>query len=711
MDSPELRPLPPLHGRNNNNLRQNYGNTRFFSGSAENDVDFYSSAGSIGGGSLSRRDFGGVEVEKFDGCSTSSSSSSISSSSGGSGSPARSVSLSISPPASLSPKRVSSLRPKSPELLAVDTAPPPQYPPPTPAVVPPFAESPSPSPSPRSSFSQERYSTRSMDSSPGIFNLMDQDIEFPVRIRNNIQYATSAFVPPPPRPPPPPPPPPPCKNMEIPKTPLSPFSKPVFNPPVLETPLKPIATESPVSISPMELPSISEHIVKNEEPKPKLKTLHWDKVRASSDCEMVWDQLKSSSFKLNEEMIETLFVVKTPTLNTNETARRPVLPSPSQENSVLDPKKSQNIAILLRALNVTTEEVCEALLEGNAKNIGSELLEILLKMTPSKEEERKLKEYKDDSPFKLGPAEKFLRAVLDIPFAFKRVDAMLYMSNFDYEVDYLRKSFETLEAACEELRSSRMFLKLLEAVLKTGNRMNVGTNRGDAHAFKLDTLLKLVDVKGADGKTTLLHFVVQEIIKGEGARLSGGNQNEQSTTNDDTKCRKLGLQVVSNISSELINVKKAASMDSEVLHSDVLKLSKGIGNIAEVVGSIEAVGLEESSTKNFSESMNRFMEVAEEKVVRLQAQEALAMSLVKEITEYFHGDSAREEAHPFRTFMVVKDFLMILDRVCKEVGMINERTVVSSAHKFPVPVNPNLQHVGYTAKRQHSSSDEESSSP
>lgn len=187
-----------------------------------------------------------------------------------------------------------------------------------------------------------------------------------------------------------------------------------------------------------------------------------------------------------------------------------------------------------------------------------------------------------------------------------------------------------------------MFLKLLEAVLKTGNRMNVGTNRGDAHAFKLDTLLKLVDVKGADGKTTLLHFVVQEIIKGEGTRLSGGNQNEQCTTNDDAKCRKLGLQVVSNITSELMNVKNAAAMDSEVLHSDVLKLSKGIGNIAEVAGYIEAVGSEESSTKKFSESMNRFMEIAEEKIIRLQAQEALAMSLVKEITEYFHGDSARE---------------------------------------------------------------------
>lgn len=68
-------------------------------------------------------------------------------------------------------------------------------------------------------------------------------------------------------------------------------------------------------------------------------------------------------------------------------------------------------------------------------------------MAPTKEEERKLKEYKDESPTKLGPAEKFLKAVLDVPFAFKRVDAMLYITNFESEVEYLKKSFETLEVS------------------------------------------------------------------------------------------------------------------------------------------------------------------------------------------------------------------------------------------------------------------------
>lgn len=72
--------------------------------------------------------------------------------------------------------------------------------------------------------------------------------------------------------------------------------------------------------------------------------------------------------RLNEEMIETLFMINNSN-NSNMTlkdgGRRVVLPSVNLENRVLDPKKSQNIAILLRALDVTIEEVCEALLEGS----------------------------------------------------------------------------------------------------------------------------------------------------------------------------------------------------------------------------------------------------------------------------------------------------------------------------------------------------------
>ncbi|KFK39846.1 hypothetical protein AALP_AA3G295700 [Arabis alpina] len=549
----------------------------------------------------------------------------------------------------------------------------------------------SPVTSPRNSQSS------SLSSSP------DRDFSHSLDVSPRLSNISSQML----QPPPPPPPPPPFpswaqRNQVTPKA---------SRPPSLTPPSHPfvIPSENLAVTSPKDTPEMFCDTEPAEEtPKPKLKALHWDKVRASSDREMVWDHLRSSSFKLDEEMIETLFVAKSVDHkpNQSQTTPRCVLPSYNQENRVLDPKKAQNIAILLRALNVTIEEVCEALLEGNADTLGTELLESLLKMAPTKEEERKLREYKDDSPVKLGHAEKFLKSMLDIPFAFKRVDAMLYVANFESEVEYLKKSFETLEAACEELRNSRMFLKLLEAVLKTGNRMNVGTNRGDAHAFKLDTLLKLVDVKGADGKTTLLHFVVQEIIRAEGTRLSGN-----STQTDDIKCRKLGLEVVSSLCSELSNVKKAAAMDSEVLSSYVSKLSQGIAKINEAI-KIQSTIIEESSNHRFSESMNTFLKRAEEDIIRVQAQESVALSLVKEITEYFHGNSAKEEAHPFRIFLVVRDFLGVVDRVCKEVGMINERTMFSSAHKFPVPVNPMLPQPlpGLCGRKQSSSSSSSSSS-
>ncbi|KAI3806204.1 hypothetical protein L1987_22101 [Smallanthus sonchifolius] len=649
--SPELRPLPPLSGSIGG-----LGQTVLQNGGYETSEfeAFYSPTASDGGGrATATATAAGNYQARRSGLRSSSSYSSSSS-----GSPARSISLSISPPVSLSPR---TSRMKSPDLVAIHTAPPPSRPAPPP-----------PPPHPLTIRSPVvGLSKDSLESSPRLSN-SSNDQNFPPM---NI-------------PPPPPPPYTPAKNPEI--TPPTPATR--LNPPVLIKPSRPVpvSTQQP-HVFPMErLPENQENLETNEKTlKPKLKPLHWDKVRASSDREMVWDHLKSSSFKLNEEMIETLFIVKPPNpSNSNEK-------SPNHENRVLDPKKSQNISIALRALNVTTEEVCDALLEGNVDALKTELLESLLKMVPTKEEERKLKDYRDESPYKLGPAEKFLKAVLDVPFAFKRIGAMLYVSNFDSEVEYLKRSFQTLEAACEELRNNRMFLKLLEAVLKTGNRMNIGTNRGDAQAFKLDTLLKLIDVKGADGKTTLLHFVVQEITRTEGARLTN------PTTNQTTKTAN-GLQTISNLCSDLSNVKKAAANDAEVLKGDVVRLSNGITNTINVVKLME-------STK-FSDSMSRFLMTAQQEVIKIQVQESETLCLVKEITEYFHGNSAKEEAHPLRIFMVVRDFLTVLEMVCKEVGMLNERMTVNSVHKFPVPVNPGVGFEGFHGRRQYSSSDDESSS-
>ncbi|XP_065022857.1 formin-like protein 1 [Musa acuminata AAA Group] len=471
-----------------------------------------------------------------------------------------------------------------------------------------------------------------------------------------------------------PPPPPPTgfqkdQNVKI----------PAFQPPVLLPPRNSVVWNSSITSK------YSNAAEKHENnPRPKLKPLHWDKVRASSDRKMVWDQHNSGSFQLNEEMIETLFGGNT-SMAPKEMTGGLLYPSSNQENCILDPKKSQNIAIMLKALHVSEEEVCEALLEGNADSLGNEVLEALKKMVPSKEEERNLKEHKDDSSYILGPAESFLKAVLLIPFAFKRVDAMLYIAIFDSEVNYLRNLFGTLQAACEELRSSRMFHKLLEAVLKTWNRMNVGTRHGEADAFKLDALLKLVDVRGTDGKTTLFHFVVQAISRAEGSHLFALNPSSIKTPSNaasDLECCRLGIHVVSRLGIELSNVKKAAAMDCNMVSSCVMRLGGEIGKIHEVLQLNDSFSKEDGH--NFHDAIIRFLRKAEGAILDIQARESFVLSMVKETTEFFHGDSAKEEDHPFRIFVVVRDFLAVLDQVCREVEKINEHDIIIMTRHLPV---------------------------
>lgn len=262
------------------------------------------------------------------------------------------------------------------------------------------------------------------------------------------------------------------------------------------------------------------------------------------------------------------------------------------------------------------------------------------------------------------------------------------------------------QAACEDLRNSRLFFKLLDAVLKTGNRMNVGTNRGEAKAFKLDTLLKLADVKGADGKTTLLHFVVQEIIRSEGSGSDPTPEGLSSKIKEE-EFRKQGLKVVAGLSNELGNVKKAASMDFDVLSSYVKKLEMGL----EKIKSVLQLGRSCSGGKRFFDTMRVFLTEAEGEIDRVKAEEKKTLCLVKEITEYFHGDAAKEEAHPLRIFTVVRDFLSVLDNVCKEVSRMQERTLMGSARSFRISASASLPVLQRYGMRRDGNSDEDSLSP
>lgn len=67
-------------------------------------------------------------------------------------------------------------------------------------------------------------------------------------------------------------------------------------------------------------------------------------------------------------------------------------------------------------------------------------------MAPTTEEERKLRLYSGELSH-LSPAERFLKTLVEIPFAFKRIDALLFMCSLQEEVASIKESFATLEAS------------------------------------------------------------------------------------------------------------------------------------------------------------------------------------------------------------------------------------------------------------------------
>ncbi|CAN6922554.1 unnamed protein product [Brassica oleracea var. botrytis] len=173
--------------------------------------------------------------------------------------------------------------------------------------------------------------------------------------------------------------------------------------------------------------------------------------------------------------------------------------------------------------------------------------------------------------------------------------------------------------------------------------MNVGTSRGDAQSFKLDTFLKLSNVKGTDGKTTLLHFVVREIIRSEGVRtlrLQRSSKSFSSVKTDDTntdicpqsveRYRSRGLQVVSGLTTELEDW-----MDKESNFEIALA-----GFIERADGDIKCL---KEAKERIMVLVKSCAERADGDIKCLKEAKERIMVLVKSCADCFHGKSAKNE--------------------------------------------------------------------
>ncbi|XP_022727283.1 formin-like protein 4 [Durio zibethinus] len=475
------------------------------------------------------------------------------------------------------------------------------------------------------------------------------------------------------------PPPPPAPANRTPAPLLVPVKRPAPPPP---PPNK--VGGSAMSLKPPPGESSAESATENGNNEVKLKPLRWDKVNKNVDNPMVWDKINGGSFKFDDDLMEALFGYvatnrKSPTSSSNSKNTKSTNTSSSSQIMVLDARKSQNIAIVLKSLALSRRELLEALNEG--QGLEADTVEKLMRIAPTEEEQSQILDL-DGDPSRLADAESFLLHILKaIPSAFTRLNAMQFRSNYDSEILHMKESLQTLELGCKELRSQRLFMKLLEAILKAGNRMNAGTARGNAQAFNLTSLLKLSDVKSTDQKTTLLHFVVEEVVRSEGKKCfvsrsrnlsrsgsrSSNSSSDHSTSKEDREKEyiMLGLPVVGGLSAEFTNVKKAATINFITFSGTCSALTARVEEIKQLVLQCAADG-----KGGFVQEMEGFIDDAEEELKVIREGQKRVMDLVKRTTEYYETGASMD---PFQIFVIVRDFLSMVDLVCVEIARNQQR--------------------------------------
>ncbi|KAI3714227.1 hypothetical protein L1987_72824 [Smallanthus sonchifolius] len=501
---------------------------------------------------------------------------------------------------------------------------------------------------------------------------------------------------------------PPVVNQEI----LIKSQKSSRSPPPSPPPPPPVAVEKKSYVPlPLVLPKTGSLSSSSKPPaappQVKLKPLHWDKVNTNVGHPTAWDQLNNGSFRFNGDLMEALFGTvaankKSPRGNNSPTPKPELKSGPPSQRFILETRKSQNIAIILRSLIVSRQEIIDCLVEG--KGLDIDTLEKLTKISPTKEEEELILNYDQDIT-RLADAESFLYHILRaVPSAFTRFNAMFFKLNYTSEVSQIKNTLQTLETACKELKTRGLFVKLLEAILKAGNRMNVGTSRGNAQAFNLNSLLKLSDVKSSDGKTTLLHFVVEEVVRLEGKRcmLNRNHSLRNSTVNLTSDASRgkdyimLGLPIVGGVSSEYSDVKKAAGIDYDALLKSCENLSD---RLDEIMKTVEECG--DGGGRGFLREMEKFVEKAEREIQVLRVEQERVIEIVKKTNEYYHVGASKDKGRKqFQLFVIVKAFLEMVDKACVDIAIKLQKMRIGDGEEAakvvpPMPTSPTRPSVKF----------------
>uniref|UniRef100_A0A673KTH2 Protein diaphanous homolog 1-like n=2 Tax=Sinocyclocheilus rhinocerous TaxID=307959 RepID=A0A673KTH2_9TELE len=280
------------------------------------------------------------------------------------------------------------------------------------------------------------------------------------------------------------------------------------------------------------------------------------------------------------------------------------------------------------------EEMKNVILEVNEKVLTENMVQSLLKLLPEQEQLNTLLEMKDEYE-ELAESEQFGVVVSSVKRLKPRLTSILFRLQFEEQVNNVKPDVVAVTAACEELRKSESFAKVLEMTLLLGNFMNAGSRNAKAFGFSISYLCKLRDTKSADQKQTLLHFLAEI-------------------------CQEQYPEVMT-FSEELIHVEKASRVSAETLQKNLDQMGKQIKNLEK---DIETFPPPQSDRDKFVEKMTSFVATAGEQFEKLKLMHENMEKQYEDLGKYFVFDPKKMSPEEF--FGDLNNFRNMFQQAVKE---------------------------------------------
>ena len=167
----------------------------------------------------------------------------------------------------------------------------------------------------------------------------------------------------------------------------------------------------------------------------------------------------------------------------------------SKSLKVLDPKAAQNLSILLAGpvKHISYEELRKCILRCDHTVLTEDLLQGLIQYIPAPDQLNRLKEY-EQQYYDLSEAEQFSISISGIKRLVPRLKSLMFKQRYSQLVQDCKPHIVAATAACEEVKKSKKFAKILELILLIGNIMNTGSKNAQSLGFDISYLPKVFNL-------------------------------------------------------------------------------------------------------------------------------------------------------------------------------------------------------------------------